>query len=137
MAKWQIKQKQTPEVIGKLEECFAIDSTIREACYYANISEATYYEWVKQDKGLQERLNRLRERPVLKARMRVVKWIGESFENALKYLKAKKKAEFSEQVKLEATVQGEMNYTVNAKVYENLNEKLKGKDLPDSSVNPF
>ena len=41
--------KSTPQTLKKLEEAFAIDATIGEACFYADISEKTYYEWVKKD----------------------------------------------------------------------------------------
>ena len=95
MAKGQIKQKQTPETLGKLDEVFAIDGTVEEACYYANISPSTYYEWTKEKPELVERFDRLRERPVLLARQTAVKFVNQSYANAMDYLSRKKKKEFA------------------------------------------
>lgn len=96
MAKDQIKQKQTPETIHKLEEAFAIDATVEEACYYANIAPSTYYLWVSENEELLENFNRLRNKPILLARQTVVKKITESYSNAMDYLKRKKKQEFGD-----------------------------------------
>ena len=96
MAKGQIKQKQTPEALQKLDEAFAIDSSVEEACFYANISPSLYYVWVKDNPELLERFDRLRNKPVLLARQTVVKKIPESYANAIDYLKRKKKLEFGD-----------------------------------------
>ena len=96
MAKGQIKQKQTLETLGKLDEAFAIDASVEEACFYANIDPSTYYEWVKQNPELSHRFTRLRNKPVLLARQTVVKKINESYSNAMDYLKRKKKVEFGD-----------------------------------------
>jgi hypothetical protein len=99
MAKGQIKQKMTEETLRKLDEVFAIDGSIEEACYYANISPDTYYRWVKEKPELSERFKRLRERPVLKARQTVVKSLDQP-EYAFKYLERKKKNEFAQRTEL-------------------------------------
>jgi hypothetical protein len=39
--------KLIPETIKKLEEVFAMDGTVKEACFYADISTQTYYTFVK------------------------------------------------------------------------------------------
>lgn len=95
MAKGQIKQKQTPETLKKLDEVFAIDGTVEEACYYADISPALYYVWIKESPELLERFNRLRERPVLLARQTAIKRLIESYANAMDYLSRKRKKEFA------------------------------------------
>jgi len=92
----QKRQKKTDMVIKKLEEAAAIDASIDEMCFYAGITPQTYYNWVKEDKELLERLNALRNKPVLKARMRAVQGVDESYTNAMDYLKRKRKTEFSE-----------------------------------------
>jgi hypothetical protein len=99
MAKGQKKQKFTEETIRKLEEVFAIDWTVWEACFYADISWDTYYRWIKENPELSEKFNRLREKPVLKARMEVVKWLNDK-EFAMKYLKNKRNKEFNERSEL-------------------------------------
>jgi len=93
--------KYNEETVKKLEEAFAIDASIPEACYYANISTVTYYDWIKKNEDLKEKLNRLRQRPVLKARQAVNKKldIGD-IDTAKWYLTRKAKKEFSERQEL-------------------------------------
>lgn len=98
MAKGQKKQKLTPETIAKLEQAFAIDATVDEACFYADISRETYYRWIKENLILSDKFERLRNTPILKARQTVVNKIGESYSNAMDYLKRKKKLEFGDNV---------------------------------------
>lgn len=84
----------TNDKIKKLEDAFAIDASIDEACYYANISHQTYYNWLKKKPELVERFERLRQKPVLTARQVVVKALATDPEMALKYLERKKRKEF-------------------------------------------
>ena len=88
--------KFTEETVKKLEEAFAIDATVEEACFYANITRPTYYGWIKKNPKLQERFNSLREKPVLLARQTAVKKIQDSYANAMDYLSRKRKGEFSQ-----------------------------------------
>lgn len=98
--------KFTAEVIKKLEEAFAIDASVPEACYYADITPPTYYAHVRNDetatpvqRELFNRFARLRERPVLLARQTVVKSIQEGDAAlAMKYLERKKRDEFAMRV---------------------------------------
>lgn len=87
--------KRTPEIVKKLEEAFAIDATVEEACFYAGITKPTYYSWIEKDKGLSDRLEELRQKPVLLARQRVVKELGTDWDKAFKYLERKRKNEFA------------------------------------------
>jgi len=86
---------KSPETLKKLEEAFALDCTIEEACFYADITPKTYYNWIADDEVLLHRLVALRNRPVLTARKTVVDKIWEDAELALKYLERKRKGEFS------------------------------------------
>lgn len=86
--------KLTKETIKKLEEVFALDGSIGEACFYANITTQTYYNWIQHWPKLKQRFDSLREKPVLKARNTVVGALGDPV-YALKYLERKKKSEFS------------------------------------------
>ena len=87
--------KLTSEVRKKLEEAAALDCTIEETCLYAGISKPTYYEWTKADPALSDRLDELRQTPVLKARQTVVKKLTENYGNAMDYLARKRKGEFA------------------------------------------
>lgn len=87
--------KMTDDAVRKLEEAFAIDASIEEACYYADISRDTYYRWVKENSELSDKFQRLRNKPILKARQAVVKGL-DNYANAMDYLKRKRKDEFSD-----------------------------------------
>ena len=59
--------------VKKLEEAFAMDCTVGEACLFAGISRQTYYTWIKENPELLDRFEHLRETPVLKARSTIIK----------------------------------------------------------------
>ena len=84
----------TEEVVKKLEEAFALDSSIEEACFYADISRQTYYLKIKERPELSDRFEELRQRPFLKARQTLVKSLDQP-ENAKWYMERKKKKEFA------------------------------------------
>jgi hypothetical protein len=85
----------TKETIDKLEEIFALGGTDKEACFYANISHQTLYDYQNIHPEFIERKEALKETPVLKARRAVVAKVGESYTSAMDYLSRKKKDEFS------------------------------------------
>lgn len=87
----------TDDVVKKLEEAFAIDATVEEACFYADISRQSYYNNVKEGTDLFDRFIGLRNRPVLKARQTVVKALDNPHD-AQWYLTRKKKLEFGDNV---------------------------------------
>ena len=92
------------EVVNKLEEAFAIDASIEEACFYANISRQSYYNNVKEGSELFDRFQALRNKPVLKARQTVVKSLDDP-NHAFKYLERKKKKEFGPSMELEGSIE--------------------------------
>lgn len=59
--------KLTPEVVQKLEQAFAIGANVKQACYYANISTSSYYNYIDQNPELLERLEDLKEKLPLQA----------------------------------------------------------------------
>ena len=113
------KPKLTPETIQKLEHVFAIDWTVEEACFYADIHKDTYYRWVKEDPTLLHKFTRLRNKPVLAARHEVVKGISNDKEFALKYLKNKRNKEFSERQEVDQ----ETNMNITIKDIKNMSEE--------------
>ena len=64
--------EMTEEKVKKLEEAFALDCTIAEACFYADITKPTYYAWIEKNPALLTRFEALRENPVLLARQSVI-----------------------------------------------------------------
>lgn len=111
MAKGQIKQKLTAETIRKLEYVFSIDGTVLEACYFAGISQDTFYRWVREFPELSEKFNILRQNPVLKARQAVVGALDNP-EYAFKYLERKMKKEFSLRTELTGADGGSLKVDV-------------------------
>ena len=91
--------KLTEETVKALEQAFSIDATVEEACFFADISKQTYYNWIKDNEKMKERFDALRQKPILKARQELVKGLT-NFDNAMKYLERKKKAEFSTRTEL-------------------------------------
>ena len=86
--------KRTVEVTNKIEEVAALDGSVEEMAYYAGVHRDTLYLWLKQDKEFSDRIQELRERPVLKARQTIVKSL-DTPDGAKWYLERKKKLEFS------------------------------------------
>ena len=85
----------TPETIAKLEQAFAIDATVEEACSYAEISRDAFYDYLKKEPTFSDRIEDLRNRPILKARQTIVKNL-EQPEGAKWYLERKRKNEFAQ-----------------------------------------
>jgi len=88
----------TEETINKLEEVFAIGGSDKEACFYANISHQTLYDYQEKHPEFIERKEALKEKPILKARQTAVSKLSESYSNAMDYLKRKRKSEFGDNV---------------------------------------
>lgn len=86
------------EKVQKMIDAFKLDCTILEMCYYVGISKDQYDYFRDIHPDFSYVLDILREFPVLKARKRVVKGIDESFDNALRYLERKRRAEFATRV---------------------------------------
>lgn len=85
----------TENVVNKLEEVFAIGGTDAEACFYANISKQTLYDYQEKHPEFIDRKEALKEKPFLKARQTIVKSLDNP-QYAFEYMKRKKKNEFSE-----------------------------------------
>jgi len=122
--------KYDETTVKKLEEVFAIDGSVEEACYYANISRQTYYDWIKRDPKLKVKFDRLRNRPVLKARKEVVKGLN-CYSNAMDYLKRKKKLEFGDNIDVSTLGKELPKAIINLKDY---NEPLQGNNSNEEDI---
>lgn len=89
----------TPEVVGKLEEAFAIDASVSEACFYADISRDAFYDYVKKNPEFSDRVEALRQKPILKARQTIVKSLDNP-DDARWYLERKVKNEFANRTEI-------------------------------------
>lgn len=89
----------TEMVLVKLEAAFSMDCTIREACNYAGISKDAYYDYCLKNPKYSDRVEALREKPILLARQTVVAELSNP-EGARWYLERKRKKEFSTRTEL-------------------------------------
>jgi hypothetical protein len=96
--------KITELVVKKLEEAFAFGCTDLEACLYADISKQCLYNYQERFPEFVDRKEKLKQNPVLKARMAVIQGFADSGELALKFLERKKKDEFSLKQEMEVTI---------------------------------
>lgn len=103
----------TDEVLQKLAYVFGLGGSIREACFYADIGETTYYNYVLENPEKKEYFEMLKEKPILAARTAVIKkingqkaivdehgnliqpYVSPDADLALRYLERKRKEEFS------------------------------------------
>ena len=65
--------KLTPENKTRIEQIAALDGSVLEMAYYCDVTPQTIYNWIGQDKDLFNRIERLRAKPILAARQRVIK----------------------------------------------------------------
>ena len=65
--------KLTPDNRVKLEQAAAIDASVGEMAYYCDVSRQTIYNWLENNKELFDKIERLRNKPILTARQRVIK----------------------------------------------------------------
>ena len=86
----------TVETVNKLEEVFALGGTDEEACFYANISKQTLYDYQDKHPEYVDRKEQLKLKPFLKARQTVAKDLDKT-DTAKWYLERKGKKEFGNQ----------------------------------------
>lgn len=69
-------KKITKLVLKKLEEAFALGCSDVEACFFADISHQTLYNYQKKNPEFIERKEALKKQPIFKARKGVVDSLG-------------------------------------------------------------
>jgi len=89
--------KMTPERIELLREAFSFDANITEACLFADIDYSTYYNWKKKNPELLEKLEALRNNPIIKAKRTVLADIDNP-QTAKWLLERKRKADYGNQL---------------------------------------
>lgn len=93
----------TPEILLKIEEVAALDGTVEEMLFFADISKGAYYDYMAVHPEFKARIERLRETSILAARRVVIEKSKESYYTATDYLARKRKREFSLHADLEVT----------------------------------
>lgn len=115
--------------VKKLEEAFAMDCSIAEACLMANISKQTYFNWVESFPELKERFDQLRQSPVLLARTTVVNAVKRNPVIAMQYLERKRKSEFAPRTELTGAEGTPLGYIYSSDLKQI--EATEVKQLPD------
>lgn len=87
----------------KIEDAAALGCTDTEIALYCDISRDTFYRWIKEQPKLSDRIEALREKPILKARQTIINNLNNP-QYALEYLKRKKRAEFGDKSEVEVTM---------------------------------
>ena len=95
------------ETVKKLEEAFAFGASDEEACFYADISKQTLYDYQKKVPEFIDRKEALKQRPILLARKTVVENLSKDADLSLKFLERKKKDEFSVKIENEISARPE------------------------------
>ncbi len=106
----------TPEVRRKIEEAAALDASVEEITFYADISNDTYYEILKRDPIFSDRISKLRQKPILAARQAAVTKSKESYANAMDFLKRKRRLEFGDRTEVEH--KGELSIVISGETAE-------------------
>ncbi len=97
----------TESTLNKLEEAFSVGASDKEACFVANISHQTLYNYQKDHPEFVERKEALKDMPKYKARKNIVGKINEGdVPTSQWYAERKAKEEFSNRTDL--NVSGEM-----------------------------
>ena len=113
-------------IITKCQEVWGIGGTDAEAAFYADISPASISRYLDAHPDVKEYRNKLKEKPILKARRTVVSKLGESYQNAMDYLKRKKRLEFGDNVDL--TTAGEKLPITGMKIINENGNRISDKE---------
>lgn len=88
--------KMTDKVVQKLKEAFKIWATTQEACYYANISKTTYYDWLKQNSEFSDEIADSKTYLIFQSKLAIANSIESwNSKTAIWYLERKLKNEFN------------------------------------------
>ena len=95
----------TPKILEKLEEAFKLGCTNREACFYADVKESTFYDFLKDNPEFSEKIDMWKEYQKIKARYVIHKALDKGDRDIAKwYLERKAKEEFSPKQEFDTTV---------------------------------
>lgn len=101
--------KFTPDTVQKLEEAAGVRLNVKSMCAYAGVSRDTYYRWMKENPSLSDRLDDLRENPIMKAKRTIVSHLDD-VNVAFRYLEKESPEEYGETLSLKHS--GEVNTSI-------------------------
>ena len=88
------KAKVTETVLRDIERAISWGWSIRSACDYANIAQRTYFDYQKTHPDFRSKLDMLRSRPELLAKMNVIQRLEEGDLETSKWYLERRTAEF-------------------------------------------
>lgn len=105
--------KYTEEIVQKLEVGFSRGYSIAEACSYAGIVKATYFNWVEEYEGFLDRMDIARNSLNMKAKNNIYDEIEKgNIEISKWHLERRAKDEYSTKQNVEAEVNTDVNIVV-------------------------
>ena len=98
-------RKITPKILEKLEEAFKLGCTNREACFYADVAESTFYDFLNEYPEYSDKINMWKDYQKIKARYVVHKALEKGDKDMAKwYLERKAKDEFNTKTEVDTTI---------------------------------
>lgn len=95
----------TTEKLEKLEEAFKLGCTNREACFYADVAESTFYDFLREYPEYSDKIAMWKDYQKIKARYVVHKALEKGDRDMAKwYLERKARDEFSTKQEIDTTV---------------------------------
>lgn len=95
----------TPKKLEKLEEAFKLGCTNREACFYADVAESTFYDFLNEYPDYSDKIKMWKDYQKIKARYVVHKALEKGDRDMAKwYLERKAKDEFSTKQEVDTTI---------------------------------
>lgn len=95
----------TTKKLEKLEEAFKLGCTNREACFYADVAESTFYDFLKEHPEFSDKISMWKDYEKIQARYVVHKALEKGDRDIAKwYLERKAKDEFSTKQEIDTTV---------------------------------
>lgn len=86
---------------AKLIEAFEMSYNVREACQHARISHVTYYEWIKQIEGFEDRMQEARDAPIKQAKGVIKTALKSGDVNTAKWYVERRDPEFKPKAEIE------------------------------------
>lgn len=101
--------KLTEDTVKKLEEIFRIDGSASEACSYAEVSEVSYYDWLKKDDKFSKRMRAAQKYPFIVAKRSLFAGVeGWDQRSTIEFLKRREK-NYKDKVEQEVKLDGDFN----------------------------
>lgn len=103
----------TAEIVTKMEYGFMRGLNVSECCQFANISRNCFYQYLQEKPEFNDRIELLRNRPSVKAKLNVVEAIEKGDTDLSKWwLERKNKDEFYLRQEVKAEVKDEITIQV-------------------------